>query len=102
MKNIFKHFGRVIYFSHSYACDTILFSSLDLFVHPLPVDVVGGSLAALIFAVLPPPPPLAPTLPLHGLGQLKELGRVAFTQGGGGESVRQSKGEKHLCTVRLT
>ena len=51
-------------------------SSLDLLVHPLPVDVVGGRLARLVVALLaaPPPPPLSPALPLYRLGQLEQLG----------------------------
>ena len=51
--------------------------SLDLLVHPLPVDVVTGGLG-LVLAVPGPYPdlPLGPALPqpLHRLGQVEQLG----------------------------
>ena len=65
--------------------------------HSFPVDVICGCLASFVLTILLPDSPLGATpLPLHGLGELEQLGGVALAQGGGREGVGQAEGEEHL------
>ena len=70
--------------------------------HSFPVDVICGCLASFVLTILLPDSPLgAAPLPLHGLGELEQLGGVALAQGGGRERVGQAEGEEHLMIVKI-